>query len=84
MIAFTDQNMFRLFGSTWLHNLKAAGVDYWVLAVTDNRTAEMVGGRDIRQRDYPKLDLPNETTKTLKSAFTSNYDPSSPMHLMYC
>lgn len=43
MIAFTDQNMFRLFGSTWLNNLRAAGVTYWALAVTDNKTAETVG-----------------------------------------
>ena len=34
--------MFRLFGSTWINNLKAAGVTYWVLAVTDNKTAELV------------------------------------------
>ena len=44
MIAFTDSNMFKMFGATWLHNVKAAGITYWVLAVTDNKTAELVGG----------------------------------------
>ena len=45
MITFTDHQMYRLFGATWLHNVKAAGITYWVLAVTDNQTAELVGGR---------------------------------------
>lgn len=42
MITFTDHLMFRLFGSTWLHNVRNAGITYWVLAVADNRTADLV------------------------------------------
>jgi len=42
MITFTDHLMFKLFGSTWLYNVQKAGISYWVLAVADNRTAELV------------------------------------------
>jgi hypothetical protein len=42
MITFTDSVMFGLFGRSWLNNIKAAGITYWVLAVADERTAQMV------------------------------------------
>ncbi|GAX81831.1 hypothetical protein CEUSTIGMA_g9259.t1 [Chlamydomonas eustigma] len=42
MITFTDHQMFKLFGSTWLHNLEKAGITYWVVAVADNKTADLV------------------------------------------
>lgn len=42
MITFTDSVMFSLFGRSWLNNVRAAGITYWVLAVADERTAQLV------------------------------------------
>ena len=49
MITFTDHGMFNMYGETWLHNVRQAGISYWVLAAQDRRTADLLVSKGATQ-----------------------------------
>ncbi|KAG1665398.1 hypothetical protein FOA52_015808 [Chlamydomonas sp. UWO 241] len=49
MITFSDAGMWNLFGATWLANLKTAGINYFVLAVADDKAAALVETAGVSQ-----------------------------------